>query len=212
MDAFAQIGGGQLEGSFLDRLYKWNLPGWLRPVQYLVPNIPGFEGQSVIILEVVDEQDDAIALGRIAVYLADMGQLELAAKAGAALRRFPADLGALLARAQVETACGENEAFAESADLLVRRISGGADRDLQWDQRIGLAVVLVQSHHMDLARPRLKQCIAELDADKLRSLSTNLLFRFQILRRALNMEIVDPSLRALSLDLLPPDLRSRLKR
>lgn len=212
MEAFAQIGGGQLEGSFLDRLYKWNLPAWLKPVQYLVPNVPGFEGQSVIVLEVVDEQDDAVALGRIAVYLAEMGQLDLAAKAGAALRRFPADLGALLARAQVEEACGETDAFAESADLLVRRIASGADRDLQWDQRVALSVLLVQDHHMDLARPRLKQCIAELDADKLRSLSTNLLFRFQVLRRALNMDIPDPSLRSLSLDLLPPDLRSRVDR
>ena len=211
MDAFAQIGEGQVAGTFLERLHQWNLPRWLTPVPYLIPAIEGFEGQSVVILEVVEEQDDAMALSRIAVYLADMGQLELASKAGAALRRFPADLGALLAQAQVETACGERDAFAKSVDQLVRRISGGADRDLEWDQRVGLAVVLAQAQRLDLARPRLRQCLAEVDEAKLHSISTILLYRLQVLRKALGMEIKDPDLRALSLDLLPADLRGRVE-
>jgi hypothetical protein len=32
-----------------------------------------------------------------------------------------------------------------------------------------------------------------------------------VLRKALNLEISDPALRALSLELLPPDLRSRIE-
>lgn len=211
MDAYAQIGEGQVAGTFLARLHQWNLPRWLTPVPYLVPAIAGFEGQSVAIIEVVEEQDDASALSRIAVYLADMGQLELAAKAGAALRRFPADLGALLARSQVEVACGENDAFAKSVDLLVRRISAGADRDLQWDQQVGLAVVLAQAHRIDLARPRLQHCVDEVDEGKLRTISTILLYRLLVLQKALHMDISDTSLRALSLELLPPDLRSHVE-
>jgi hypothetical protein len=211
MDAYAQVGAGQVGGTFLDRLHQWNLPRWLKPVPYLVPTIAGFEGQSAIVLEVVDEQDDATALSRIADYFVDMGQLSLATKAEGGLRRFPADLGALLARAQVQTATGDGDDFAKSTDLIVRRIVGGADRDLQWDQRIGLAVVLAQAHRVDLARPRLQQCLAEVDEQKLRSLSTILLYRLQVLRKALNMEISDPSLRALSFELLPPDLRSRVE-
>jgi hypothetical protein len=209
MDAFAQIGGGQVAGTFLERLHQWNLPRWLTPVPYLVPAIEGFEGQSVVILEVLEDQNDALALSRMAVYLADMGQLELASKAGAALRRFPGDLGAHVAQAQVEAACGEKDEFGKSVDLLVRRISSGADRDLEWDQRVGLAVVLAQSQHLDLARPRLRQCLAEIDEGKLRSMSTILLYRLQVLRKALGMEISDPALRALSLDLLPSEMRVR---
>jgi hypothetical protein len=211
MDAFARIGEGEVGGTFLDRLHKWVLPPWLRPIPYLLPTIPGFEGQSVTILEVVDEQDDATALSRIAVYLVDVGQLDLGAKAGRALRRFPADLGALVARAQVEVGCGANDEFAATVDLLMRRISGGADRQLQWDRRVGLAVVLAQAHHTDLARARLQQCIAEMDEDKLRSLSTLLLYRLQILRKALNLDISDPALKALSFELLPSDMRSRME-
>jgi len=212
MDAYAQIGAGQVDGTFLDRLHKWNLPRWLKPVPYLVPAIGGFEGQSVTILEVVDEQDDATALSQMANYFVDMGQLDLAAKAAVGLRRFPADLGALLARAQVETATGQADDFAATSDQLVRRIAGGADRDLPWDERVGLTIVLVQSHHLDLARPRLLQCISEMDEGKLRSLSTTLLYRLHVLCRALSLDIPDPALKALSLELLPPDLRSRVQK
>ncbi len=207
MDAYAEVGAGQVGGTFLDRLHLWNVPRWLKPVPYLVPTIAGFEGQSAIVFEVVDEQDDATALSRVADYFVDMGQLSLAAKAGEGLRRFPADLGAMVARAQVQLAAGENDEFAKSVEVIVRRIAGGADRDLQWDQRVGLAIVLAQAHRVDLVRPRLEACLAEMDGDKLRSLSTVLLYRLQVLRKALNLEISDPSLRTLSLELLPPDLR-----
>ena len=211
MDAYAQIGSGQVSGTFLDRLHQWNLPRWLKPVPYLVPTIAGFEGQSAVVLEVIDEQDDATALSRIAEYFVDMGQLDLATKAAGGLRRFPADLGALLARAQVQTATSDNDEFAKTVDQLIRRISAGADSDLQWDQRVGLAIVLAQAHHVELARPQLKLCLGAIDAEKLRSLSTTLLYRFQVLSKALNLGITDPSLRALSLDLLPPDLRARVQ-
>jgi hypothetical protein len=211
MDAYAQVGAGQVGGTFLDRLHQWNLPRWLQPMPYLVPTIPGFEGQSAIVLEVVDEQDDATALSRIAEFFVDMGQLTLATKAEGGLRRFPADLGALLARAEVQFATGDSDDFAKMVEILVRRIAGGADKDLQWDQRVALAVVLVQAHRVDLARPRLQQCLAEIDEAKLRSLSTVLLYRLQVLRKALGLDIADPKLRLLSLELLPPDLRGRVE-
>jgi hypothetical protein len=116
-----------------------------------------------------------------------------------------------VARAQVEIASGESDDFAKSVDVLVRRVSTGADRDLQWDQRVGLAVVLAQAERVDLARPMLKECLAQIDEQKLRSLSMTLLFRLQVLRKALHLEITEPSLRVLSLDLLPADLRSRVE-
>ncbi len=211
MDAFAQIGEGQLEGTFLARLYKWNLPPWLRPVSYPLPGIAGFENQSVIILEVVDEQDDASALSNIAVYLSEMGQIDLATKAAGALRRFPGDFGALVARTQVDNAAGQTDDFASNIDTIVRRLKSGADRQLTWDRRIGLAVVLAQGHHMDLSREVLAKCLGDVDAAKLRSLSTNSLFRLHILDRAFGTRIADPELHALSLDLLPSDLRSRVE-
>jgi len=152
------------------------------------------------------------AVSRLAEYFVDMGQLDLAARAGQALRRFPADLGALLARAQVAMAEGDSDEFSRTFDVLLRRISGGSDRALPWDQRVGLAVVLAQAHHIDLARARLRECLDEVDEGKLRSLSTNLLFRLQEARWVLGLEIADPRLQEIALDLLPPDLRSRLRK
>lgn len=209
MDAYAQIGEGQVEGTFLARLHQWNLPPWLKPVPYLLPTIGGFDGQSVDILEVVDEQDDASAASRLVQYFIDMAQLDLATKAGVRLRRFPADLGALLARTQLEIAT-DNLDSADTLNLLIKRVSSGADRALPWDQRVNLSIVLAQTRHVDLARPRVKQCLDETDEGKLRSLSTNSLYRLLVLRKALGLNFKDAATSAAAADLLPSDLRGRL--
>ena len=101
---------------FVGELRRWNLPPWLRPVPYQMPVGGGFEGQSVLVFEVVDEQSPAAAAGRLAEYLVETGNLEAAAAAGEALRRFPGDVGALAARAQVEGARGDAAAFARTLD------------------------------------------------------------------------------------------------
>jgi hypothetical protein len=210
LDVYARMGMGQLEGTFLKTLHDWNLPPWLRPVPYQLPTIAGFEGQSVAILEVVEEQDSAAALSRIAEYFVEMGQLELAASAGQALRRYPADLGALVARAQVDIARGDTAGFAGTVELLQRRLPSGADRVMPWDRRVSLAVVLARSKHMDLARDQVRRCLAEVDEAKLRGLNTGSLYRLQVLCKAFGVAIADQRLRELALDLLPGDLRSRL--
>jgi hypothetical protein len=212
MDVYALLGSGQTSGTFLERLRHWNLPPWLRPVPYLIPAVAGFEGQSVTVLKVVDPQNDAAAASRLAEYFVDMGQLDLAARAAQELSRFPADLGAQLARAQVAIAEGDADGFGRTVDILLRRIAGGSDRALPWDQRVGLAIVLAQAHHADLARAQLRQCVAEVDEEKLRSLSTNLLYSLQEARRILGVEIADPRMQETALDLLPSDLRARLEK
>jgi hypothetical protein len=212
MDVYARLGEGQVEGTFLERLRQWRLPPQLRPVPYLIPTISGFEGQSVVVLEVVEEQDAATEISRLAEYFAEMGQQDLAARASQTLKRFPADPGAILARAEVALAGGDADEFARTVEILMRRMSGRLERALPWDQRVSLAIVLAQAHRIDLARARLRQCLDEVDEAKLRSLSTDTLYRMQVLRRALRLEIVDPRLRAAALNLLPPDLRSRLQR
>src|ERR1017187_10536590 len=135
MDTYALLGEGKIEGTFLGRLNQWILPPWLRPVPYLIPTIAGFERESVIVLEVVDEQDDATATSRLAEYFVDLGQLEIAARTAQELRRFPAELEALLARAQVAIAEGDPDEFGRAVEVLLRRTSGGSERALRWDQR-----------------------------------------------------------------------------
>jgi tetratricopeptide (TPR) repeat protein len=200
---------GQIEGTFLQRVHNWRLPSWLRPVAYQLPTIAGFEGQAVTIFAVVENQDDATALSRISEYFIETGQLGQAAAVSQALRQFPANLGALVARAEVEFAQNDLAAFAQSVERLLPRMTGLNDRQLAWDRRVSLAVTLAQAKRMDLARTQLQRCLEKVDAAKLRSLSTGSLYRLQVLGKAFNLKIADPQLQALALDLLPPDMRQR---
>jgi hypothetical protein len=212
LDGFARMGLGQLEGSFIYRLHRWVLPPWLRPVSFPLPVIGGFEGQSVTIFQVTDEQSDALLMSRIAEYFIDEGNLEMAAAAGNALRRFQVDISALVARAQVEMAQGNADAFSRSVESLLPRLSGEGERALPLDRRVSLAVVLAQGHHLDRAREEVQRCMAELDEERLKSLTTDSLYHLQVLGRVVGMEIPDPRMRQLALDLLPPDVRSKLNR
>jgi hypothetical protein len=210
LDVYARMGLGRLEGTFIDRLHRWELPPWLQPVPFILPTSGGSESQSVTVFEVVDPQDDAAAAGRLAEYFVEMDQSELAASAAQALRRYPADLGALVAQAQVENARSDMDGFARTVELLLPLISGQAERTLPWDRRVSLAVVLALGQRMDLAREQVRKCLADVDEGKLRSLSVGSLYHLEVLSKAAGLGIADLHLRGLALDLLPPTLRDRL--
>ena len=211
MDAYARMGEGELEGTFLERLRRWVLPPWLRPVAYLMPTIAGFEGQAVTILEVVEPQNDAAAASHIAEYFADMGETELLSDASIQLRRFPGDIGALLARAEIAASLARTDEFDQTIEVLVHRNSAPAIRTLAWDQRVRLAIIFARAKHLDLARAHLQRCVDTIDERKLRSLSTKALFRLRMMTNAFGIEIADPSMRGLSIELLPLDLQTRLE-
>jgi len=191
-------------------LRHWNLPPWLRPVPYQMPVGGGPGGQSVLVFEVVDEQSPAAAASRLAEYFVEMGDLGGAASAAESLRRFPGDVGALAARAQVQGARGDAAASAKTVDLILARISNGGDRYLPWDRRVSLATVLARAGRIDLALDETRRCLADLNEARLRSLSTGSLFDLLVLTRAFRLEIADPRLRELAVDLLPENLRSRI--
>lgn len=210
LDEFARWTLSRPEDSFIHALHHWELPPWLRPLPYKLPTIAGFEGQSVVIFTVTDETDRAAALSRLAEYFVEMEQNDLAASAALALQRYPADLEALVAIAQVAKARGDAAGFAKAFSELQSILSGGFDRALPWDRRVSLAVVLVQGERADLAREQVRRCLTELDATRLRSLTTAALFRLQTLSRTFELKISDPKLRELAAQLLPTELRHRL--
>jgi hypothetical protein len=209
-DRYTRAGTGQSEGTFRDHLELSTLPFWLRPLTYSLPMIAGFEGQSVSVFEVVDEQEPATALSRIAEHLLEMGDLDNAAAAAQGLRRFPADFGAWVARAEVELARGDEAEFAKSLKVLQARLAVKAPLVLPWDQRVGLAVVLAKAKQEKLAREQVAVCLGAADERKLRSLSPGSLYRLLVLSRAFGISF-DPKLRALALDLVPAELRDRVQ-
>ena len=210
LEVYARMGMGTVEGTFYNQLARWQLPPWLKPVPYQFPTVSGLDAQSVTILEVVEDQDDASALSRVAEYFLEIGQREQAASMGQALRRFQANLGALAVRAEIESARADKTDFDRTFESLLRRLASGGDRSLPWDRRVSLAVVLARNQHADLAREQVRRCMAEVTEARLRSLGTSALYRLQVLGKAYGIGIGDPRLQRLAVDLLPADLRSRL--
>jgi hypothetical protein len=191
-------------------LRRWNLPVWLRPMPYQMPEINGFEGQSALVFEVVDDQSPAVATSRLAEYLVETGRFDQAAAVGEELRRFPGDVGALAARAQVQSARGDAAGLAQTFDLVRSRLSNGGDRFLPWDRRVSLAIVLAQGGQIELAREQLRRCLTELNEKRLRFLTSGSLYKLQVLSQAFDLPIADPRLRKLAAELLPAELSSRL--
>jgi len=211
LNEYVRLGSGQVDLAFLSGLRNWALPAWLRPVAYQLPGVPGYEGQSVAVFEVVEEQDEATSLSRLAEYFVEVGQLDFAAQVSQSLQRFPADLGAEIARAQVAMARREGAGLANVLKSLAPKLSAGADRSLPWDRRVSLTVVLAQGGQMDLAREQVRNCLAEATDSKLRSVSTSSLYRLLLLAKRFGLELPDARLRELGRDLLPAEMRSRLQ-
>ena len=211
LEDYARSSLKYLQASFIYSLR--NPPGggfsWLRPVPYEVPPVSGLEGLPVLVLSVTDETDPATVQGRLVEYLTEMHETEQAAAAGAALLRYPADLGALSARAELAKARRDNDEFARVFKSVVSTLSRGSDRRLPWDRRVSLAVVLALGGRYDLSRAQVRRCIDEIDDERIRSLTTESLYHLLLLGRRFGTEIPDPGLHALALGLLPEKLRER---
>jgi len=126
------------------------------------------------------------------------------------LRRFPGDVGALAARIEIQLGRGDTAAAGSSLEVLLGRLQAGGDRYLSWDRRVSLAIVLAQAGRVELAKAQVERCLKEASGPRLRSLTTGSLFNLLVISHALRLELPDPQLRDLAVDLLPGDLRTRL--
>lgn len=209
-DAYARAGTGRSEGTFRDQLKFPTLPRWLRPLPYQLPAIEGFEGQAVSVFAVVDEQDEATALTGVAGYLLEMGQLEQLGPVEQALQQFPGSLGAWVARAELQQARGDDAELGKSLDMLKRRLASKRPPALAWEQRVRLAILLGKAKELTLAREQVALCVEAADEPKLRALGAGTLYRLLVLGRHFDANL-EPRLQAVALELLPTELRERLK-
>ena len=212
LDDFARIGLKQPMDSFIYALHQTDggIFDWLRALPYSLPAVSSFKDQSVLILQVTDETDPATLRSRLVEYLVEMHQVNAADFSSRALLRYPADLGALVALAQVQKALGDEEGFAKALSSVLSNLASGSDRSLAWDRRVSLAVVLALGKKNDLAREQVRRCMAEINAERIRSLTTGSLYHLLVLAKGYDVELTDPKLRALSMKLLPSELRERL--
>lgn len=212
LDRLAKLGSDTPERSLTALLRQWLPPRWLRPVAYQMPVIPGLEQDALAVFEVVEPQENAIALSRLAEYFVETNRLPLAAAVADSLERaFAADAGAMIARAKVALARGDAPALARVMPELLPAVAEGRDEDLPWERRANLALVLAQTKHPDLARPQVEFCLGEADVERLRSLGPVSLYRLLTLARVYRMEFGDPALRATALGLLPAEFQAQLQ-
>jgi hypothetical protein len=179
-------------------------------VAYSLPTVSGFENQFVSIFKVEDQQNDALALSRIADYFVDIGKPELAIPVAQSLRKYPADLGALITRASVALNTDDQQTLASIMPSINSRLSHNGDRFVAFDRRVDLAVVLARTQQSAQAKDQVEKCIGKIDAAKIRSLSVGSLYRLQVLEKVFGLRISDPELYQLARDLLTPDLRAKL--
>jgi hypothetical protein len=195
---------------FISELRRWNLPAWLRPIAYHLPEIAGFEHASVSVFEVVDEQSPSLAASRLAEYFVEMGDLERAVVVGETLRRYPGDVSSFVARAQIQAAQGDSGGAAQSLEVVLARLSSGAARFMPWDRRVRLAVELARGKKIHESTEQTRRCLAEANSDRVRSLSTESLYGLMVVSRSFGLTFADPTLNVLALDLLPDQLRQNL--
>jgi hypothetical protein len=198
-------------GSLLvQELRRLNLPNWIRPVPYQMPPIGGFEKQWVLVFEVVDEQSPVVATSRLADYLVEMGDMNRASAVAQALRRYPGNVGALAALAQLQLAVNDANGAHESVNSIAALVASGSDRNLPVDRRIAVAIALARGQQEQPARSEVERCLRDIDEAQLRSLNTGTLYNFVVLVRALDLKWPQPRLAEIALDLLPPDVRKQL--
>ncbi len=210
LDEFARWSLRNPEDAFIMALHHWALPPWLRPVPYKLPEIAGFESQSIVILEVVEENNRVAALARLTEYFIETQRMDLAVASRTPLLRYPTDLNALIALAELEKTAGDVDSQANAFAAVLSSVAGGLDRSLAWDRRVSLAVVLAQGGREDLAREQVRRCLEKFDAARLRSLTTASLYRLLVMSKTFGLEWPDPKLSELAAKLLPVELRSRL--
>jgi hypothetical protein len=212
IDQFVQLESKGAKNTLVALMQNWLPPRWLRPIPYMLPQIPGFENQSIVVFEVVELQENSVALCGLAEYFLETQQAVLAAKAAEALGQlFSEDLGASIVRMEINMALGE-EAKARSiyTTLQTQLANGGAD-GLTFDQRVSLAILLAQGSRLDQAKPIVERCMSEIDEQRLRSLTTVPLYRFQVLAKNFGFEFPDRHLQDLARTLLPPEMRNHLQ-
>jgi hypothetical protein len=125
------------------------------------------------------------------------------------LRRFPGDVGAIAARAQLAAARDDSAELSSALASLDERLAGGGERYLAWDRRVSLAVVLARAERYGQAAAQIRRCSETASEADLRLLSTGSLYDFLVLAKSFHSPL-PPALRDLAVNLLPVDLRGRL--
>jgi hypothetical protein len=204
------VGQALPPGAFAVALRNWGVPTWMRPMDYVIPNQPGFRGLEVRAFALQADQAPDLSLSRLTDFFLERDQLKEAQAAMASLKAYPRSVYALGAIANVDLALRDHADLAKSLETLIPYLSRRWARNLPADRRISLAALFVQTNHVDLARDQVSTCFANLDVKTLHTLTTGALVQLVVLSRSLNISFPDQALEATALGLIPPGVRVSL--
>ncbi len=191
-------------------LREWDVPPWMRPMNYLVPPDTGLQGFDLRVFVQQAEQEPDLALSRLADLFLERGQMLEARSVAEALASYPRSLPALTAIARVALAHRDLARLASTVETLVPHLSRRMARQLPADRRVGLVAVLLHARRPEPAREQLQACLDGLDAATLRTFTPAGVMELLAACRALDMPM-DGDLEAVAMKLVPPSLRQRFR-
>ncbi len=196
--------------AFLVSLMSWDLPAWIRPLNY--PSSPSseFKGFNIPSFALTSEQEPEQSLSRIAGIFVENAMPREARSIRAALESFPRDVNALAAIANIDYALGEKKQLEETLEKLIPYLSRRSARNLPVDTRINLASLFTRTKRIELAKDQLAKSMENLDTETLRLLTPNTVASLILLSRSLDLAFPDEATAKLANDLLPPDIREQL--
>lgn len=216
LDQLVRIGANLPSGqplpqnTFSVSLRHWDMPLWMRPMNYTIPKETGLESFELMAFALQSEQEPDLALSRLADLFVERGQLREAQAVSESLKDYPRSVVALGAIAKVNFAMRDRESLTESLETLIPYMSRRSVRDLPADRRISLAVLFMQTNHIDLARDQVTGCFEILDSETLRTLTPTTIVGLVALGRSLDIPFPTPELEEAAMTLIPPGLRSGL--
>jgi hypothetical protein len=220
LDQMVRIGRGLPAGAalpenaFVFALQWWEVPLWMRPMDYLIPKEPHFRGFEVRAFALQAEQEPDLGLSRLADFFVERGQLREARSVRDSLEAYPRSVAALGAVANVDfalrSAGQQGVRLEESLDALIPHLSRRTARNLPADRRISLAALFLQTRRVELARDQVNACFEDLDVATLRTLTPGSVVNLVLLSRSLDIPFPDKELEAVALEQIPPGVRLRL--
>lgn len=195
LEEYARIGSNDFEQTFIAMLNRWLPPLWLKPIDFRIPRIEGFESEGVVLFRSVEVQEQEDALARLIEYFIDSGRGEQALQAQAALAAgFPDALITQITAAELAAALGRKKAFRDAVTAIQTMLRAGKDEYLEWDFRVNLALVLLGAEKTSAAKQQIVKCLADVDRERMLGLSEASLSMVVQMCEAFRLEITDPEL------------------
>ena len=196
--------------AFWIALQIYSNPTWLRPMNYTIPQVKQFKGFALPAFAFAAEEEADVGLSRLTDVFVERGQLREAKMIRKTLEAYPRSVHALAAIANIDFALRDKAALEKSLETLIPYLSRRSARNLPAGRRISLGALFIRTNHPDLARDQLTACFETLDVETLRTLTPPSVFSLFMLSLSLDIPFPDEEMEAVAMELIPPNLRSRL--